>query len=78
MGGLFKNIIMNKQEQQKFLSRPADGNVMRLAQALLSGKANIRHQITHAIRHLNKRSFVKDLTMAEVIEALKLISDKDI
>lgn len=69
---------MNKQQQQEFLSKPADGNVMRLAQALLMGDAKTRHQITHAFRQLNKFSYVKDLTVGEVIEALNKISDKEI
>lgn len=69
---------MNKQEQQEFLARPADGNVMRLAQAILSGDTHTRHQITHAARNLSKYSYVKDLTVAELFEALNLISDKKI
>lgn len=69
---------MTKQEQNEFLSRPADGNIMRLAQEILAGEKNIRYQITNALRELNKFSYAKDLTMAEVVEALNMISDKKI
>jgi hypothetical protein len=69
---------MTKQEQKKFLSRPADGNVMRLAQVILAGDKNIRHQITHAARHLVKFEYVKDLTVEQLFEALNMISEKKI
>lgn len=51
---------------------------MRLAQAILAGPANNRWQITHAMRQLNKFSYVKDLTVAELLEAVRMISDKEI
>jgi len=69
---------MTKQQKQAFLSLPADGNAMRLAQAILAGDAHTRWQITHSMRLLKKFSCVKDLTVAEVIEALNMISEKEI
>lgn len=69
---------MTHQQKQAFLSQPADGNIMRLAQAILAGPANNRWQITHAMRQLNKFSYVKDLTVAELLEAVRMISDKEI
>jgi hypothetical protein len=69
---------MTKQEQKEFLSRPTDGNIMRLAQAILAGDPHIRWQITHAMRNLAKYSFVKDLTVGELFEAVNMISEKKI
>jgi hypothetical protein len=69
---------MNNQQQKEFLSRIADSNVMRLAQEILAGDPHTRHQITHAMRNLSKYSYVKDMTMAEVTEAVRMISDKEI
>jgi hypothetical protein len=69
---------MNKKEREEFLSRPADGNIIRLAQQLVKGEPKIRHQITHAFRKLKQFPGVKDMTMNEVIAAIEMISEKEI
>jgi hypothetical protein len=69
---------MEQQQKKEFLSQLADGNVMRLAQALLAGDPHVRHQITHAARQLAKFPYVKDLTVEQLYEAINMISDKKI
>jgi hypothetical protein len=69
---------MNKKDREEFLSRPAEGNIMRLAQALVKGDPKVRHQITHAVRKLVKHPGVADMAMRDVIEAVWLISEKEI
>lgn len=69
---------MNKKEREEFLSKPADGNIMRLAQSLVKGEPKVRHQITHAVRQLVKYTGVADMTMREVVEAIWMISEKEI
>jgi cell division GTPase FtsZ len=69
---------MNKSQREEFLSRPADGNVMRVAQQLIKGPAQQRHHIIHALRMLYKVDGVKDLSLKEVIDAINMISERGI
>ena len=69
---------MNKKEREEFLAKPADGNIMRLAQQLIKGEPKVRHQITHAFRKLRQLPGVKDMTLSEVMEAIEMISEKEL
>ena len=69
---------MTKQQQKEFLNKPFEGNnIMRLAQEILSGPATYRHQITPAVRNLAKFKNAKDMTLGQIIEALRMISEKE-
>lgn len=65
-------------EQKIIDPQPSTCKVYRLAQEVMRGPKPARWQIVHGIRLLNKYSYVKDMTVKEVIEALTMISDKDI
>jgi hypothetical protein len=76
----FKKLSMTKKQREEFLSKPCEDNITWAAQQIAQLSADKRYQIVFGLRKVHEvlyKSWARDLTLNDLMEAIKMLSSKE-